>query len=476
MLRLHVRSLTLTLRPTMLRRRVRSLTLPLRRPSSSAAMVSVADALRAIPPNSVPSASYDALVSRGVLRPDAYQRAVLPSLDRLHAGVVTSVSARPPQRGGLLSLFSAQPPVASRPRGLYLHGGTGCGKTFLMDLFVACAPPAARARRVHFHAFMRDVNARLHAARSRGARGDLLTVVGRELVADAWLLCFDEVQVTDVGDALILRRLFDELHAGGLVMFGTSNRAPGDLYAGGLQRELFLPFVDALRERADVLELASPTDHRLLASHDGVAADEASWIAPARRLDDIDRERSRTAIAAALDRAWVRARAGAAEEATSVAVPGAGRAIPVTRAVRSARLARFTFDELCRAPLYAGDYAAIARAYSHVFVDALPRLGMAERNELRRLITLIDVLYDCRVRLTVSAEAAPEEIFSVDDGAGTAGAGAGAGDALRKKAKTQYDEVFAWDRAVSRLLEMGSVEYRANAAAWVGDSDKSEKE
>jgi predicted ATPase len=437
---------------------------------------SLPDALRAVAPGTRPSAAYDALVAAGVLRRDAYQEAELPPLDALHAAVAAQRGGGGGGGGGgfFASLLGAGA-AAAAPRGLYLHGGTGCGKTLLMDIFVACAPAAARARRVHFHAFMRDVHARLHAARGAGARGDLLARVAGALLADAGaLLCFDEVQVTDVGDALILRRLFDALFAGGLVMVATSNRAPGELYAGGLQRELFLPFVAALAARCDVRALASPTDHRLLASRGG-AGGAQPWLAPARGLPPAERAAAARAAGAALERAWAAAARGAREEAVDVPVEGAGRALRVARAVPRARAARFTFDELCRAPLYAGDYAAVARAFSHVFIEGVPRLGMGERNELRRLVTLIDVLYDARVRLTASAAAEPAELFCADDAPGAAGAppivavapaGAPAGTRVTRvagAAAAKFDEVFAWDRAVSRLIDMAGDEYLAAA-------------
>jgi cell division protein ZapE len=314
-----------------------------------------------------------------------------------------------------------------------------------MDIFYSCAPTHARARRVHFHAFMQGVNAKLHAARVAGVRGDPLGAVARELGADAWLLCFDEVQVTDVGDALILRRLFDALYGEGLVMVATSNRAPQELYAGGLQRDLFLPFVRLLRERCAVHHLSSPTDHRL---HVSAAAGRAQprWLCPAPGLPAGEAAAAAASTAAAFDRAWAAAAAtGEVEGAMVLPVEGQGRELRVARALPASRAARFTFAELCVAPLYAGDYAALARRFRHVFLEGVPMLGMGERNELRRLITLVDVLYDAQVRLTVSASAPPASTFSA--GADAAGA------------KVLYDEVYAWDRCVSRLSEMQGEEW-----------------
>jgi predicted ATPase len=407
-------------------------------------------ALRTIAPGTSPSAAYETLVRVGVLRSDSHQRSVLPLLDAVHTRVVAVAGSRlspapltpPPPRslpwswgGGAAPAALAPPPPS--PPGLYLHGGTGCGKTLLMDIFFSCAPAHARARRVHFHAFMQGVNARLHAARVAGVRGDPLGAVARELGAEAWLLCFDEVQVTDVGDALILRRLFDALYSEGLVMVATSNRAPLELYAGGLQRDLFLPFVRLLRERCTVHHLQSPTDHRLLGA---AAAGRGAprWLCPAPGLPAAEAAAAAASVTAAFDRAWAAASAaGDTEVALALPVEGQGRALRVARALPAARAARLTFAELCGAPLYAGDYAALARGFGHVYLEGVPLLGMGERNELRRLITLVDVLYDARVRLTVSASAPPAATFSAGEGA-----------------KAMYDEVYAWDRCVSRLSEM----------------------
>ena len=481
------------------------------------ASLSLPDGLRRIQPGTLPSNAYNMLVADGVLRPDEYQRSVLPLLDTLHANVTssaTSLNQLAAAAGGgensgvsegggfFASLFgegrggvnksngvSIMSGRLKAPKGIYLHGGTGCGKTLLLDIFVACAPRAARARRVHFHAFMRDIHTRLHAERQKGVRGDLLLKVASGLIRDAgWLLCFDEVQVTDVGDALILRRLFDALYANGLVMLATSNRAPNELYANGLQRELFLPFIDTLKMHCDVRELASPTDHRLLATQTGGA--EGPWIAPAKGLLPNEYSAALASASIAFERAWLKACISSndginniKEASASVAIEGAGRSLFVPRAVGNS-VARFSFDDLCRAPLYAGDFAALAASYSHVFIENVPVLNMNERNELRRLVTLIDVLYDSRVRMTVTAAAAPEDLF--DGGGGeniikttttttTLIVPKGTRQSVAGSAGAQYDEVYAWDRAVSRLIDMSGTEYKASCEAEIKAKKKTHK-
>jgi len=376
---------------------------------------------------------------------------------------------------------------------MYMWGGTGCGKTMLMDLFLACVPLESRAKRVHFHAFMQDVNARLHRQRKAGVRGDPLASVAKELIGEAWMLAFDEVQVTDVGDALILRRLFEGLYEGGLVMLSTSNRPTKDLYAGGLQRELFMPFVHLLQARCREYHLSSPTDHRLQAMQevDSTSGDSAAssggngssrvWIYAEQEGGVKGRGGGATTpqgVAQLFEEAWGRAVRGGGEggvgveqeSLTTLPVEGQGRVLEVPRSVPSLGLARFTFKELCSAYRGAGDYAAIAKAFKHVFMEGVPVLGLSERNELRRLVTLVDILYDNRVKLTVSAAAPPFATFRVDLDEGSSSsssttttsskepsvvaaavAQAGRITVSSEEAKRKYDEVFAWDRAVSRL-------------------------
>lgn len=266
-----------------------------RRTFASTPPPSVAEVVRGLPVGTRPSAAYAALVARGALRADEHQRAALPLLDTLYADIAASAaslqavgseSPTPAPRRGLWSLFGGgspqppPPPLRSAPRGLYMWGGTGCGKTLLMDLLAETARtlPGARVKRVHYHDFMLTLHAGLHAARGAGGGEGALGAVARSLLGEAEVLCFDEVQVTEVGDAMLLRRLFDGLFSGGtpFTLVATSNRAPRGLYAGGLAREHFLPFISLLEARCTVHELASPTDHRLLSAPRG-----CGWISPA---------------------------------------------------------------------------------------------------------------------------------------------------------------------------------------------------
>ncbi len=372
---------------------------------------------------------YRTLVADGRLEADPAQAELATRLDRLAAGLV---GYRPGRRAGALGrLIGAKPNGA--PRGLYIHGAVGRGKTLLMDIFFEIAPLALK-RRVHFHAFMADVHARVHRWRQMRKRGEIvgedpIAPVAAALAGEAWLLCFDEFGVRDIADAMILGRLFTALFAAGVVVVATSNAAPGDLYKDGLNRALFLPFVATMRERLDVVELAARTDFRL----------EKLARAPVYYCPDD-------------------ARAGAALDATFLSLTGAPRGAPMDIALlgRTLRVpqaidgvARFSFDEICRRPLGAADYLAIAERFHTLVVDHIPALGEGERNEARRFITLVDALYDMRVKLIASAAAEPAELYWAPDGA----------------------EAFEFARAASRLIEMRSVDYLGEPHGGAGRAD-----
>ena len=304
------------------------------------------------------------------------------------------------------------------PQGLYLYGEVGRGKSMLMDLFFAGAP-VERRRRVHFHEFMLEIHDRLH--RQRQAAGadegtdDAIRALARDLAEEAWLLCFDEFHVTNIADAMILGRLFEGLFAEGAVIVATSNWQPRELYLDGLQRERFLPFIDLILARLDVLEMTSPVDYRL------------------RRL--MGMEVWHLPLGPAADRALARAFAALTDDADGA--PGTvevqGRRVTSRRAARG--VAWFSFAELCEEARGAADYLAIARTWPTVILAGLPRMGPDQRNEAKRFATLIDALYEHRTRLVCSAAAAPHDLYREGTGA---------------------DE---FGRTVSRLMEMQSREW-----------------
>ncbi|MGO8834304.1 MAG: cell division protein ZapE [Roseiarcus sp.] len=368
---------------------------------------------------------YRELVAAGRLEADPAQIALIGRLDALAARLDGYSPARAPN--AFERLLGARP--AEPPRGLDIFGPVGRGKTLLMDLFFDAAPAGAK-RRVHFHAFMADVHARLHQWRARRKAGeasgdDPIAPVAAALAAQAWLLCFDEFSVRDIADAMILGRLFERLSAAGVVVVATSNVAPDDLYKDGLNRTLFLPFIALLHERLEIFALDARTDFRL-----EKIARAPVFYSPAD-----------AAARAALDDAFRRLTGH--EHGGPAQIDLLGRALDVPEAWDG--VARFSFDDLCRRPLGAPDFLAIAQRFHTVLIDEIRVMRGDERNEAKRFINLIDTLYDQRVKLIASAEAEPGALFLGRDGA----------------------EAFEFARTASRLVEMRSIDYlgRGHGAA-----------
>ncbi len=319
-----------------------------------------------------------------------------------------------PRSGVLSRLFGSK---TASVTGVYLHGGVGRGKSMLMDLFFDEVAIASK-RRVHFHEFMLEIHDAVAQARDAGER-DPIAVVARSVADDAALLCFDELHVTDIADAMILGRLFEALFARGVTMVATSNRPPEDLYKDGINRQLFLPFIDMLRANMDVHALDAARDYRL----ERLKGAEV-WLHPLN-----------PDAQAALDDLWRRIVCGDDERVVRLSVQG--RVLVAERAAAGA--ARFTFEALCGRPLGAADYLALTRRFHTLVIENIPKLGAHNRNEAKRFVTLIDTLYEARVKLIASADAPPEALYPQGDGA------------------------FEFARTVSRLHEMGSVAYLAAA-------------
>ncbi len=360
-------------------------------------------------------ARYDALIASEELRADADQRAAAERLDRLQR----ELEAPPPSPGLFGKLFGSKP--AESPRGVYLWGGVGRGKSMLMDLFVEtlAIPPK---RRVHFHAFMLELDRLITEARKAGRR-DPLVAVAQEMAQDLRCLAFDEMVVNNTADAAIMGRFFAALMEAGTVIVTTSNRPPRDLYKDGLNRSLFLPFIDLVEARMDVLSLNGPTDYRL----DRIG-DLATWHAP---MGD--------AATAQVREAFFRLTDFEPEDAAHVPSGkldlGGGRTLHVPKCLKGVGV--FSFKKLCAANRGAADYLAIARAFHTVILVGIPRMGPENRNEAIRFTKLIDALYEHRVKLFVTAAAPPEELYQAGEGA------------------------FEFARTVSRLNEMQSEAYMA---------------
>jgi cell division protein ZapE len=364
-----------------------------------------------------PSQALDSGIRDGRLSEDAGQRGIALYLDTL----IEDIDA---WKGGKSGLFSRRKPS---PKGLYLWGGVGTGKSLLMDLFHD-AVALKEKRRVHFHAFMQDVHARI--ARERETKkGEPLIAVADAIAREARLLCFDELQVTNVADAMILGRLFERLFEKNVVVVATSNRHPSELYKNGLNRQLFTPFIAMIEAKLDVMRLDSGRDYRL----ERLISAPVYYTPLGAEAD--------TAMDTAFDRLTLGARA------QSCTLTVQGRDLEVRR--EAAGVARFEFAELCDRPLGAADYLVLADTFHTILIDHVPALSPARRNEAARFVTLIDALYDTRAKLVMSAEAPPQQLYRDGDGA------------------------FEFERTASRLMEMQSADYLAAERRSVPNSDAS---
>ena len=364
-----------------------------------------------------PLKRYQELVAQGALTLDPAQAEAAKKLDRLHKALRGYTG---PKR----SLFGRNKPA---PKGLYLWGGVGRGKSLLMDIFFNNVE-VAKKRRVHFHEFMAETHDALatwraadertrkrHPAFDKKSADDPIPYVARDFADSANVICFDEFQVTDIADAMVLGRLFDLMFAHGVVMIATSNRQPDALYKDGINRQLFLPFIELLKEKNEIFELKASRDYRLerLGGADvyhtplGTMADEA------------------------MDKAWNSLICGAKEKTTKV--PVKGRILSFDRTARGA--VRTSFADLCERPLGANDYLALVRHFDTVFLDRIPQLSAEKRNEAKRFVTLIDAVYESRTKFICSAATEPNELYPSGDGS------------------------FEFERTASRLMEMQSADY-----------------
>ena len=359
-------------------------------------------------------ARYERLVVAGELKPDPDQRRIAERLDRL----ARELEDQPTKGSVLWRMMGRKPdPV----RGVYLWGGVGRGKSMLMDLLYGCAQVRSK-RRVHFHEFMLDVHDRLRAERAK-EEGDPIQPVAAAIAGEAKLLAFDEMVVNNTADAAILSRLFMGIIDAGTTVVTTSNRPPVDLYIDGLNRDLFMPFVALIEQQLDVLSLNGPCDYRL----DRLAG-FPTWYAP---LGDAATE----AVSAAFFRLTDYPPSDAVHVPACELKISGGRAIHVPKALKG--VAVFSFKRLCGEPRGAPDYLAIARAFHTVIVVGIPIMGPDRRDQAARFKVLIDALYEHKVKLLATADAAPEQLYPAGDGA------------------------FEFERTVSRLIEMQSADYLA---------------
>jgi cell division protein ZapE len=371
------------------------------------------------PPSLSFRSQYQALITSGAIEPDPAQAEAAEAFSALEERLA---SYKPARKQGLLGRLFADK-NGGPPRGLYIHGEVGRGKTMLMDLFFQHSS-VAHKRRAHFHEFMAEVHERIYGFRQNIARGeiadgDVIALTAASIFDEAWLLCFDEFHVTDIADAMILGRLFSRLFELGTVVVATSNVAPDDLYKGGLNRALFLPFIAQIADHMDVLRLDARTDFRL-----EKLAGVKMWLVPA------DRD-----AAAALDKAWMKLTGNAPCKPRDISIKGRVLHVPCS----AHGVARFSFADICEQPLAGSDYLRLAHDYHTILINRIPVMDYAERNAAKRFITLIDTLYDNAVKLMASAEADPVSLYIAAEG----------------------DEANEFKRTSSRLIEMSSESYLA---------------
>jgi cell division protein ZapE len=354
-------------------------------------------------------------IASGTLETDAQQIALALKLDQLSEALRPGIRA--PKSSALGWLLSRKAAPSFQPvKGFYIHGGVGRGKTMLMDIFFKRCPEP-RKRRAHFHDFMADVHDRINVHRAllkdgKTKQADPIPPVAEAIARDARVICFDEFAVTDIADAMILSRLFEALFQQGVVLVATSNVAPENLYRNGLNRELFLPFLELLQTKVETIAFDSGHDYRA----DTLAA-TARYITPLGPEAD-----------AAFAAAFKDLTRGAVPDAVVLQVMGRSLLVPAS----VLGVAKFNFDDLCRKPLAARDYLAICRAHHTLFIANIPVLGESERNEAKRFILLIDTVYDNQLRLVVSAASEPDALYTAANGT----------------------EAFEFARTASRLTEM----------------------
>ncbi|KAG0590883.1 hypothetical protein M758_1G128000 [Ceratodon purpureus] len=412
----------------------------------------IVESLERIPRGTYPLDAYHQLVKAGAIKLDTGQVAALQPLERLHRELETYEQPTPGIGNKLFSAVGLSRPKMA-PQGVYIYGGVGTGKSLVADIFFHCSPIQGK-RRVHFHQFMLDIHKRLHSMRTSHPKdADVVEVLATDVLKTGWLLCFDEFQVTDIADAMLLKRLLENLFKGGGIMVASSNRAPSELYKNGIQRELFLPCIELIKSRCQVFAFRpQASDYRLIGARpEGSRALDKVWHTP---LDD-------NAVKKMQD--GFKQLAGDRAIGPTILKEGS-RTIEVPKAAGG--VAAFTFQELCGTAKGAADYLAIASSFHTIFISGIPRLTRIHSELARRFITLVDVFYEQKVKVIVSAETDPGGLYqprAEDSAAGKGKADAGAPSTGPKYVES--DEEFAFARTVSRLNHMQTSDYLSSAWA-----------
>jgi cell division protein ZapE len=383
-----------------------------------------------------PQVEYHALMQAGELKPDIDQANAVNALERLHEELTHYSPSGIRKRNWLSRLFSHTDGTPEPPSGIYLFGGVGRGKSMLMDLFYETAP-LSKKQRIHFQEFMLDVHARLKAWHSLSTQerklalsdishdkkidlDDPIPAIAHQIASTTTLLCFDELQITDIADAMVVTRLFQELFDRGVVVVSTSNRAPDELYKNGLNRHRFIPFIDRIKERMEIIPLNGPIDYR----YDRLKGVE-TYFHP---VNDVTTAALSTIFFRLTDR-----NIEDRDKVPSGELIVQGRKLFVPKSARG--VAVFSFKRLCANPLGAADYLAVAKAYHTVIMVAIPQFTHENASEATRFMHFIDALYEYNVKFLCSAAAPPEQLYR----SGNIG--------------------FEFERVISRLMEMQSNDY-----------------
>ncbi|KAI8085005.1 AFG1-like ATPase-domain-containing protein [Halteromyces radiatus] len=398
-----------------------------------------------------PLTKYDSITAGGSVHSDPHQRSIVKYLDRLWHDLQsytpqTKATMSPSLVGSISKLF-ATPSRSKAPMSLYVYGNVGTGKTMVMDLFYDTLP-IERKRRVHFHAFMLDVHARIHHIKKKYPNiSNPISPLADDIVKESYVLCFDEFQVTDIADAMILRKLFTELFDRGVVLVTTSNRHPTELYKNGIQRQSFIPCIDLLMKKCDVLSLDSGTDYRKIEREQTAKPVflHPNNAATQREIDRITRQLTHN------------------KPLTPMTLHFLGRSLVIPE--QADGVARVRFQDVCANALSAADYLEMVKHFHTIVLTDIPHMTMKHRAEARRFITLIDAMYESKTTLVASAENSMLDIFNADEGREAMD------DEMRRMMDdlnvadissplfSGQEEAFAFQRALSRLIQMQSKDW-----------------